>query len=81
MPYQSPAPRLTTGTPNWWEKIKERLRVLRPAWLAAVMVVALSLALRHAQAVDALHAISDTKLFSLLPRVSAFLEKTLEGGA
>ena len=50
--------------PNWWEKIKERLRVLRPTWLATVMVVALSLALQHPQAVDALHAIANADFFS-----------------
>ena len=76
MPYQSPTPPLTTGTSHWWERLKERLRVLWPIWLAAVMVVALSVALQHPQAVDALHAISDTKLSSLLPRVSAFLDVT-----
>jgi hypothetical protein len=48
---------------NWWGKVKERLNVLRPIWLTAVIVSIVSIGLQHPQAVDALNAISDRGLF------------------
>lgn len=49
---------------NWWGKVKERLNVLRPTWLAAVIVITVSIGLQHPQAVDALNTISDKDLIN-----------------
>ena len=62
MSNQTTLPTPPSPAPNWWGKIKERLNVLRPAWLTAVIVIIVSIGLQHPQAVDALNAISDRGL-------------------
>ncbi len=49
---------------NWWEKVKERLNVLRPIWFTALIIITVSIGLQHPQAVDALNTISDKNLLS-----------------
>ena len=49
---------------NWWERLKERLNVIRPLWFPAAIVLAVSLGLQHPQAVDAANAIAEKGLFN-----------------
>ena len=49
---------------NLWEKFKEVLNVLRPTWLATFIVLGISFAIQHQQAVDALNAIAGKGVFS-----------------
>jgi hypothetical protein len=53
-----------TQTINLWERFKEVLDVIRPTWLTTVIVLGISFAIQHQQAVDALNAIAAKGVFS-----------------